>query len=271
MNLEQKLEKLIEYIKSLDSLSVAFSGGTDSSFLLSTAHATLGGRVLAVTARSCSFPLRELNEAIAFCAGAGIEHVICDSEELAVDGFESNPPNRCYLCKNELFGKIWEITRERGFANVADGSNLDDEGDYRPGLIAAAEHGVKSPLRHAGLTKDDVRELSRRSGLKTWNKPAFACLASRFPFGERITAERLRQIDLSEQYLLDLGLSPVRVRYHGAVARIETGEDGFAALADRAVREKIYARLREYGFTYVALDLLGYRSGSMNATLPGTN
>ncbi|MDR1322656.1 MAG: ATP-dependent sacrificial sulfur transferase LarE [Gracilibacteraceae bacterium] len=268
MRLEQKEEKLKEQIRGFGSLAVAFSGGADSTYLLYTARAVLGPRVLAVTARSCSFPARELEAAAAFCAGAGIEHVICDSEELAIDGFAFNPPNRCYLCKNELFGKIWKIAAQRGIKYIADGSNLDDEGDYRPGLTAAAEQGVQSPLRRAGLTKADIRELSRRRGLPTWDKPSFACLASRFPYGEQITAERLRQIDLSEQFLLDLGFRQVRVRYHGGTARLETDEAGFSLLHDRAIREKVYARLREIGFTYAAVDLLGYRSGSMNDTLP---
>ncbi|MDR1604415.1 MAG: ATP-dependent sacrificial sulfur transferase LarE [Gracilibacteraceae bacterium] len=267
MNPAEKQRRLQEYLKSLGSLAVAFSGGVDSTYLLSAARSALGDRVLAVTARSCSFPARELTAAAAFCASAGIEHVICVSEELSIAGFEENPPDRCYLCKNELFTKIWAIARERGMAWVADGSNLDDEGDYRPGLKAVAEQGVISPLRHIGLTKADIRELSRRRGLATWDKPSFACLASRFPYGERITAAGLARIDRSEQFLLDLGLRQVRVRTHGDVARIETDEAGFALLAGRSVRERVHARLREFGFAYAAIDLLGYRSGSMNETL----
>ncbi|MDR0434426.1 MAG: ATP-dependent sacrificial sulfur transferase LarE [Gracilibacteraceae bacterium] len=265
----EKQEKLKEYLKNLGGLAVAFSGGVDSTYLLYTAHAVLGSRALAVTARSATFPVRELDAAVAFCAAAGIEHVICPSDELAIEGFAYNPPNRCYLCKHNLFGKIRQIALAYNLPHIADGSNLDDEGDYRPGLTAAAEQGVKSPLRHAGLTKAEIRELSRRLGLSTWDKPSFACLASRFPYGERITAERLRQIDLSEQFLLDLGLKQVRVRCHGgAAARLETDEAGFALLYERAVREKVYSHLRGLGFAYVALDLLGYRSGSMNDTLP---
>ncbi|GHV45481.1 adenine nucleotide alpha hydrolase [Synergistales bacterium] len=267
MELHQKYEKLKRYLTELESVAVAFSSGVDSTFLLKTAHDVLGDRVIAVTARSCSFPVRELNEAVAFCEREKITHVICDSEELNIEGFSHNPKNRCYLCKTELFTKIGAIAKERGIANVAEGSNMDDNGDYRPGLIAVSELGVKSPLRYANLFKSEIRELSKELGLPTWDKQSFACLSSRFPYGEEISAEKLIMVDQAEQYLLDLGLKQVRVRHHGDVARIETDENGFAKFALKSVREDAYRRFKEIGFAYVSLDILGYRMGSMNETL----
>ena len=267
MDTREKFEHLKSYIESLGSVAVAFSGGVDSTFLLKVAHDVLGDKAMAVTARSCSFPERELREAESFCAAHGIAHVVCDSEELEIEGFSQNPTNRCYLCKNELFTKIWAVARERGIKNVAEGSNMDDNGDYRPGLTAVAEQGVKSPLRYAELYKSEIRELSRELGLPTWDKQSFACLASRFPYGETINAERLGMIDKAEQLLLDLGFRQVRVRHHGDVARIETDEDGFGKLMDKNTRELIYRSFKEIGFPYVALDLIGYRTGSMNETM----
>ncbi|MDR3270852.1 MAG: ATP-dependent sacrificial sulfur transferase LarE [Peptococcaceae bacterium] len=263
----QKYDRLKNYLRELGSLAIAFSGGVDSTFLVKTAHDLLGDQVLAITARSCSFPERELREAVAFCERNHIRHILCDSEELEIDGFSENPVHRCYLCKNELFSKIWEIAKAQGIQHVADGSNTDDEGDYRPGLQAIREQGVHSPLRYAQLGKEEIRRLSQEIGLATWDKPSFACLSSRFPYGELITPERLAMIDRAEQYLLDLGLYQVRVRYHGALARIETDEAGFALLLNRSQRELLYAAFKKIGFTYVALDLLGYRTGSMNETL----
>ncbi|MDR3295033.1 MAG: ATP-dependent sacrificial sulfur transferase LarE [Clostridiales Family XIII bacterium] len=265
--LHEKKQKLDAYLAELGSVAVAFSSGVDSTFLLKTAHDVLGDKVIAVTARSCSFPKRELDEAAAFCEKEGIRHVVCDSEELDIDGFSENPLNRCYLCKSELFAKIGAVARENGIKYIVEGSNLDDEGDYRPGHAAIAEQGVKSPLRHAGLAKDEIRALSKELGLPTWDKQSFACLSSRFPYGESITKERLGMIDKAEQYLLDLGFRQIRVRYHGGLARLETDSAGFLLLADADRREMIYKQFREYGFTYVSLDLLGYRTGSMNEVI----
>ncbi len=268
MELSEKYKSLQNNLLSLGSVAVAFSSGVDSTFLLYTAHQVLGDRAIAVTAQSCSFPKRELDEAKAFCASHGITHFICRSEELDIEGFRQNPTNRCYLCKHELFEKIWEIARQNGISAVAEGSNMDDNGDYRPGLIAVKELGIKSPLREAELTKAEIRELSKELGLPTWNKQSFACLSSRFAYGETISEEKLAMVDRAEQLLLDMGFHQVRVRIHGMIARIEIQPEEFEKLL--RAREEVYRQFRSFGFTYVTLDLLGYRTGSMNETLKET-
>jgi uncharacterized protein len=266
-NIQDKYNILKEYLKSLGSAAVAFSSGVDSTFLLKVAHDVLGDKAIAVTARSCSFPERELNEAISFAKDNGIVHMIVDSEELDIEEFSQNPLNRCYLCKHELFSKMKAIAEKNGFLEVVEGSNMDDLGDYRPGLDAVRELGVKSPLRHAQLTKNEIRELSKELGLPTWEKQSFACLSSRFPYGQSITEEKLKMVDEAEQLLLDLGFRQVRVRHHDTLARIEISEDQFDKIMEKNVRDQIYIRLKEIGFTYVSLDMAGYRTGSMNETL----
>lgn len=265
--MNEKYLRLLEYLKSLKSVAVAFSSGVDSTFLLYAAREALGDNVIAVTASSCFFPVRELNEAGQFCMQQGIRHFIFRSEELKIEGLSQNPKNRCYLCKRELFKKIKFIAKEQHILEIAEGSNLDDNGDYRPGLQAVAELGIKSPLRDCGFTKQEIRELSRELGLPTWNKQSFACLASRFVYGETISEEKLGMVDQAEQLLLDMGFHQLRVRIHGKLARIELEPAEFERFMEETVRSRVYQELKEMGFTYVTLDILGYRTGSMNETL----
>ena len=262
-----KLKSLQEYITSLESVAVAFSGGVDSTFLLKVSHDVLGDKAMAVTASSLSFPERELNEAKSFCEKNGIKQAVCLSEELEIEGFRHNPVNRCYLCKKELFTKILDIARKNNILHVIEGSNLDDLGDYRPGLQAIDELGILSPLRHCGFTKSDVREFSRELGLPTWDKPSFACLASRFVYGEEITAEKLIMVERSESFIRDMGFRQLRVRIHGNIARIEILPEDFEKLLREETRTRIYEALKGYGFSYVTLDMKGYRTGSMNETI----
>lgn len=267
MNEHKKEENLRKLIKSYQRVAVAFSGGVDSTYLLKVAWEELPGNVIAVTATSCSFPKRELDEAKAFCKKYQIPHVIVESEELEIEGFRQNPKNRCYLCKHELFEKILRIADENGAHAVLEASNMDDNGDYRPGLVAVKELGIKSPLREAEFYKEEIRKRSKELGLSTWNKQSFACLASRFVYGETIDEEKLSMVDKAEQLLLDLGFHQLRVRIHGKLARIEVDPNEFQKLLEEPTRTKIYDAFQEYGFTYITLDLKGYRTGSMNETL----
>jgi uncharacterized protein len=267
MNVQQKLARLQAYLQSLKSVAVAFSGGVDSTLLLKVAHDVLGNQAVAVTARAAVFPQREYREAQDFVVQNAIRGVNVEFNELEVVGFAANPPDRCYLCKKELLGRIKVLAAQLQLQYVAEGSNLDDVGDYRPGLRAVAELGVVSPLGEAGLTKAEIRELSRKMGLPTWNKSSFACLASRFPYGEPITREKLAMVATAEQFLLDQGFTQARVRHHGIVARIEILPAEFTKLLEPALRRELAQTLQKIGFRYVALDLQGYRSGSMNETL----
>jgi len=267
MNLQEKFQLLKDIIKKRGSAAIAFSGGVDSTFLIKVAHVVLGDKLIAVTATSSTYPERELKEAIEYAKDMGVKHIVISSEELEIEGFASNPKNRCYYCKKELFTKINKVAIENGLEYVFDGSNLDDTGDYRPGMQAAKELEVVSPLKEAGLTKKDIRELSKELGLPTWNKPAFACLSSRFPYGNKITLPKLKMVDKAEQFLLDMGIRQVRVRHHGEIARIEVAPEEREQFFSVDVMDKIGTEFKKIGFTYVTLDMLGYRTGSMNEVL----
>ncbi|AND85448.1 ATP-dependent sacrificial sulfur transferase LarE [Clostridium tyrobutyricum] len=265
--MHKKLDTLKENIKKLQSVAIAFSGGVDSTFLLKVAHDVLGDNVIAITATSSTYPKRELDEARKYAKSMGVKHIIIESEELDIEGYAKNPVNRCYYCKKELFSKLRNIAKENDINYVLDGSNLDDTGDYRPGMEAAKELGIVSPLKEAKLTKDDIRTFSREMNLPTWNKPSFACLSSRFPYGNKITSKKLKMVEDAEQFLLDLGFRQVRVRCHDTIARIEVAPEERSKFFDLSLMDKVGNKFRELGFTYVTLDILGYKTGSMNAVL----
>ena len=269
-SVEQKLADLRAAIRSLESVVVAFSAGADSTLVAKVAADELGDRALAVTSASESLAERELREALEYAERLGVRHRVVYTNEMSNPEYRANPTNRCYHCKTELYTHLEELARREGYRHVANGLNLDDLGDYRPGLQAAREHGVRAPLQEAGLTKADVRALSRLLDVPTWDKPAMACLSSRVPYGEEITSEKLTQIDRAEQFLRDLGYRQLRVRHHGQVARIELPTEdmpGFLAAHAAAATD----RLKSLGFLYVTLDLQGFRSGSMNEVLRPPN
>lgn len=262
-----KLNKLRRILKEMESILVAYSGGVDSTFLLKVAKETIGDKVLAVTAKSETYPKREYEQAKKIALKLRAKHLIINTRELLNSHFLANPVNRCYYCKRELFTKLKQIALDKGINYVTEGTNCDDIKDFRPGMDAIKELGVRSPLREAGLIKKEIRLLSRKMNLPTWNKPAFACLASRFPYGTPIDKKRLQMVEESEDYLYRLGLKQIRVRDHNDIARIEISPDDIERITSINLRKKIVKRLKEIGYRYITLDLQGYRTGSMNEVL----
>ena len=260
----EKEDNLKSYLRELGSIAVAFSGGVDSTYLLKVAHDLLGEKAIAVTGSLQSFPKREFDEAVLFCQKEGIKQLQVPVDVFSIDGFRNNPVDRCYHCKKYIFTNIIMEARKYGIVHVADGSNVDDDDDYRPGHRAIKELEVISPLRKAGMTKKDIRFLSEKLGLATWNKPSMACLASRFVYGEEITGEKLSMVERAESLLREMGFSQYRVRIHGLMARIEVPENEMERILKEKIRMKIRQEFKDLGFTYVTLDLEGFRSGSMN-------
>ena len=266
-SLEAKLQLLRESFRAMQSVMVAFSGGVDSSFVLRVAHDTICDRVLALTTTSPTMPDDDRRNAVAIAATLGVRHLLIESNELEIAGYARNPVNRCYLCKHNLFTVCVEKAHELGIETIVDGLNLDDLHDYRPGIRAAAEMHVRHPLVEAELTKAEIRELSRSLGLPTWDRPASPCLSSRFPYGTQITLQGLRQVERGEQVLRSFGFRVARVRYHGDVARLEVEASEIGRMLDATVREAVDRELKEIGFRFVALDLRGFRSGSLNEAI----
>jgi uncharacterized protein len=265
--IQEKYDKLKRMIIEAGSAAIAFSGGVDSTFLFKVCVDLLGNRALAVTARSETFPARELEQAKDLAKQIGGKHVIIHSEELEVPGFSDNPPHRCFLCKKELFSKIKNIAGQNGIRWVFDGNNADDAGDFRPGRAAGQQLGIRSPLDEAGLNKEEIRSLSKMLNLPTWDKPSFACLSSRFPYYTKITRPALKQVENAESYLWKLGMRAFRVRHHDTIARIELGTKEMRLVWEHNLKDKLVKHFKSLGYNYVTLDLEGYRTGSMNETL----
>jgi pyridinium-3,5-biscarboxylic acid mononucleotide sulfurtransferase len=267
-DLDRKERQLRDLLRSLESVVVAFSGGVDSALVLKIAGDELGERALGITARSESLAASELEDALGFAAAVGARHEVLETRELDDPNYLANPENRCYFCKKELYGRLSEIARERDAKWIVDGFNLDDASDWRPGRKAAGEFGVRSPLAEAGFAKSDVRALAKKLGLDVWDKPALACLSSRFPYGTPITLELLQQVDRAEEAVHAAGIRICRVRHHGEVARIEVPESEIERLAERGVRERVAAGVKAAGYRYVSLDLGGYVPGNLNVPAP---
>lgn len=265
----QKFNGLLSSLRLAESAVLAYSGGVDSSFLLKAMNIA-GMRFLAVTAFSETMPAKDFNHAVSFAKETGVEHLIIHTDELSIESFVSNPPDRCFFCKEELFRKLCEIAEDRSYRHLFDGTNADDLSDYRPGLKAAALYGVRSPLAESGFSKEDVRRMSRELGLRTWDQPSSPCLSSRFPYGRRITISGLRQVEKAEEFLKGFGLQELRVRNHGDIARIEVSEKDMKIILAPENRRKITEALKDLGFSFVSLDLDGYISGNMNRTLGKT-
>ena len=265
---EEKMDALKAILADMGSVIVAYSGGTDSAFLAATAHDVLGDKALAVTAKSPSLAPSELREAVELAERLGLRHRIVETHEVEREDYAANNPNRCFFCKDELYTYLSAYAEDEGYDSIANGTNTDDLGDFRPGLNAAKQYGVRSPMVEADLSKAEIRELSKDMDLPTWDKPAQACLSSRIPYGSMVTVEALTRIAQAEEYLHDeIGIRQLRVRHHDTVARIEVEPQDFITLTDEAVREEVVRKFREIGYSYVTLDLQGFRSGSMNEVL----